>query len=257
MDIPKATHAVVRDVPDSFDRAIQPYGPTGTIDVELAKQQHRVYCEALEGAGLELVRIDADERYPDCCYVEDTAVIFGEKAVIAEMAAESRRGETAAVEIALRPFKEIHRISPPATLDGGDVLVIGRRVFVGLSTRTNQQAADQLQAMLAGDGFEVTAVPVRKGLHLKTACTHVAGDFVLYLPGHLEGKPLAAFTEIIVPGAEAHAANCVSANGTVLIPKGAAWTATRIQELGLETVELDISESLRAAGRLTCSSIVF
>jgi dimethylargininase len=257
MDIPKATHAVVRDVPDSFDRAIQPFGPAGVVDVDLAKQQHRVYCESLEASGLELVRVDADERYPDCCYVEDTAVIAGDKAIIAEMAAESRRGETAAIEAALNPLKEVHRVTPPATLDGGDVLVIGRRVFVGLSTRTNGHAVDQLRAVLAGDGFEVTAVPVRQGLHLKTACTHVAGDFVLYLPGHLEGKALAAFTEIIVPEAEAHAANCVSANGRVLIPTEAPWTAARISELGLETVELDISESLKAAGRLTCSSIVF
>jgi dimethylargininase len=256
METPSGTRAIVRDVPSSFGRAIRPAGSSEPIDIQLARRQHRRYCEALESLGLTLVRLRADDRYPDCCFVEDTAVVVGDKAIVAAMAAPSRRGETAAVEAALSEIKAIRHVLPPATLDGGDVLRVGDRVFVGLSARTNEHAVEQLRAMLAPDGYEITPVHVSRTLHLKSACTYLGDNLLVYRPGHLDDEPFRSYRKITVSEGEAHAANCLSLNGHVLVPAGAPLTRARIEVAGLQTVELDISELRKAAGGLTCSSLI-
>jgi dimethylargininase len=256
MKTPTGTHAVVRGVPDSFDRAITPDPPEEPINVRLAREQHLRYCSALRGAGLSLVRIESDDRYPDCVFVEDTAVVIEGKAIIAAMAAETRRGETDAVEQRLSKFFQIERFASPAMLDGGDVLRIDRRIFVGLSPRTNREAAEQLAEILAPDGYEIVTVAVRHVLHLKSACTHVGEDLILLRPGYLDEAPFDAYRTIIVPESEPHAANCLSVNGRVLIPTEAPRTRAMLEKHGYTTVELDISESRKAAGLLTCSSII-
>jgi dimethylargininase len=207
--------------------------------------------------GLELARIDADDRYPDCLYVEDTAIVVGDKAFIAPMAAESRRGESNAVEAKLREFKCVQHLTPPATLDGGDVLQVDRRLYVGLSRRTNAHAIDQLRTALEPEKYEVVPVRVQDILHLKSACTYLGESTVVMLAGHLDEQPFAGLRKIPVQPTEAHAANCLALNGLVLIPAGAPETRARIEEMGFETEEIDISESRKAAGGLTCSSIVF
>jgi dimethylargininase len=256
MDTPGGTLAIVRDLPDTFDRAIQPSAAAPSIDVELAREQHRLYCRALEHAGLSLIRLAADDRFPDCCYVEDTAIVVGEKAVIAAPGAASRRGETVAVEAALRDYKQLHRIEAPATLDGGDVLSIDKRIYVGLSGRTNEGSVEQLEAILSRGTYEIIPVEVHDILHLKSACTHLGGDVITWLSGHLDDHAFARYTKIVVPAEEAHAANCLSVNGVVLVPAGAPSTRAKIEEAGFETIELDISESRKAGGGLTCSSII-
>lgn len=253
---PTGTHAVVRGVPSSFDRAITSGATPEPIDVRLAREQHLRYCSALRRAGLSLIKIESDDRFPDCVFVEDTAIVAGSKAIIAEMAAESRRGEADAVEKRLSEFFDIQHLEPPATLDGGDVLRIDERIFVGLSTRTNREAAEQLAAILRPEGFELVTVEVRHVLHLKSACTHVGEDLILLRPGYLDEAPFDAYRTIIVPESESHAGNCVSINGRVLIPTGAPRTRAMLEEHGYTTIELDISESRKADGLLTCSSII-
>jgi dimethylargininase len=243
-------------VPSTFGQAITPRAPAQPIDIRLAREQHLRYCSALRGAGLGLIKIESDDRFPDCVFVEDTAVVVGGKAIIAEMAAESRRGETDAVEQRLSEFLEIHYIQPPGTLDGGDVLRIDTRVFVGLSKRTNRQAADQLAEILGPDGFDIVPVPVHHVLHLKSACSHVGEDIILLRAGYLDEAAFDAYRTIIVPETEPQAANCLSINGRVLIPTGAPRTRAMLNEHGYTTVELEISESRKAAGLLTCSSII-
>jgi len=257
METPTGTTAIVRGVPSTFHLAIRPDGSAQAIDVRLAETQHEAYCRALSSTGLELIRIDADDRYPDCCYVEDTAIVVGDKAFIAPMAAESRRGESDAVGAKLREFKHVHHLAAPAMLDGGDVLQVGRRVFVGLSQRTNRHAADQLRIALHQEGYEVMPVNVRGILHLKSACTYLGGDTVVMLADHLDEQPFASLQKIQVAPEEAHAANCLALNCVVLVPTGAPQTRARIREKGFETVEIDISESKKAAGGLTCCSIIF
>ena len=257
METPTGTTAIVRDVPNTFHLAIRPDGSAQPIDVRLAEIQHEAYCRALSSTGLDLIRIDADDRYPDCCYVEDTAIVVGDKAFIAPMAAESRRGESDAVEAKLGEFKHVHHLVPPAMLDGGDVLQIDRLVFVGLSQRSNGLAVDQLRTALRPEDYEVIPVNVRGILHLKSACTYLGGNTVVMLAGHLDEQPFESFRKVSVPPEEAYAANCLAINGVVLIPAGAPETRARIEEIGFETEEIDISESRKAAGGLTCSSIVF
>jgi dimethylargininase len=256
MATPSGSYAVVRGVPETFDRAIKPRAQREAIDVRLARQQHERYCQVLEGLGLGLIRLEADDRYPDCCYVEDTAIVVGEMAIMAEIAAPSRRGEGKAVEAVLRKHKEISHLEPPATLDGGDVLRIGRRLIVGLSERTNSVAVRQLQEVLAGGDWEIVAVEVSGVLHLKSACSYLGEDQILLLPGHFDEGVLTTCRKILVPANEAHAANCLALNGRVLIPAGAPGTRSLIEQAGFATQELDISESMKAAGGLTCSSIV-
>ncbi len=257
MQTPSGRYALVRGVPETFERAISPGAATAPIDVARARRQHARYCEALESLGLKLVRVAADDRYPDCPFVEDTALVLGDLAVITAPGAQSRRGETAAVEEALRRYTRTRRIEAPTTLDGGDVLRIGDRLLVGQSGRTSRDAVAQLRAMLAGDGYEIVPLEVREVLHLKSACTHLGGETIVYLPGHLDERPLARYEKISAPRHEAHAANCLAVNGAVLLPAGAPQTRRRIEEAGFETIEIDISEAHKAGGGLTCSSIIF
>jgi dimethylargininase len=247
----------VRGVPNTFDRAITPHESAEPIDIERAREQHERYCEALEGLGLTLIRVAADDRFPDCPFVEDTALVLGERAIITAPGAETRRGETAAVEESLRALKTLHRVEPPATLDGGDVLRIRDRLYVGLSTRTSTLAAEQLGRLMADAGYVIVPVAVSGILHLKSACTYLGGDVIVHLPGHLDDDMFASYERITVPVHEAHAANCLSINGAVLVPAAAPETRTRIAAAGFDTLEIDISESHKAGGGLTCSSIIF
>lgn len=257
METPRGNHALVRGIPSTFDRAIRPPDSDQAIDVERAREEHRDYCRALQRAGLSLIEIEPDDRYPDCTFVEDTVVVLGEHAVLTVMAPPSRRGEVAAVEAVMRERRTLRRLREPATLDGGDVLVIGQTVFVGRSRRTNEAALAQLDALLPHDQYQVAPVTVGDVLHLKTACTYLGDDVVLYLPDHIDAGPLAHLRKIVVPEEEAHAANCVSVNGVVLVPSHAPRTRAQIKELGLETIEVDISESIKAGGRLSCSSVIW
>ncbi len=257
METPRGTQALVRGIPATFHRAIRPPGSGAAIDVRRAREEHSEYCRALHSAGLSLIEIAADDRFPDCSFVEDTVVVVGDRAIIAAMGPPSRRGEVAAVEAVIREHKTVHRLSEPATLDGGDVLVIDKRLFVGRSRRTNPAALDQLRAFLPRDEFEVLPVEVGDVLHLKTACTYLGNGVLLFLPGHVDTEPFAGFEKLVVAEEEAHAANCVAINGVVLVPTGAPKTLARIRDLGLETIELDLTESIKAGGRLTCSSVIW
>ncbi|MGD2216922.1 MAG: arginine deiminase family protein [Gemmatimonadales bacterium] len=257
MRTPSGKQAIVRGVPGTFDRAITPGEPGEPIDVERAREQHERYCRTLEELGLTLIRIAADDRFPDCPFVEDTALVLGDRAIIAAPGAETRRGETAAVEEILADLKTVHRIAGPATLDGGDVLRIDNRLYVGLSTRTTRLAAEQLARLLGDAGYEIVPVAVSGILHLKSACTYLGDGAIVHLPGHLDEDLFARYDRITVPADEAHAANCLSINGVALVPAGAPGTRRKIEAAGFDTLEIDISESHKAGGGLTCASIVF
>jgi dimethylargininase len=244
-------------VPDTFDRAITPDESTEPIDVVRAREQHERYCQALEGLGLTLIRIAADDRFPDCPFVEDAALVLDDRAIITAPGAETRRGETGAIEEALEGLKPLYHIEAPATLDGGDVLLIGHHLYTGLSDRTSPQAVEQLSRILADTRHEIIPVPVSGILHLKSACTYLGDDVIVLLPGHLDDDVFRRYKRITVPTNEAHAANCLSINGTVLVSAGAPDTLGLIEEAGFDTLEIDISESHKAGGGLTCSSIIF
>jgi dimethylargininase len=250
--------AIVRGVPDTFDRCIKPHGENEPINLELAREQHASYCAALEGLGLELMRLDAEDRFPDCCFVEDTVVVTGDTAVVCEMGAASRRGEEAAVADALSTLRlhRLHRLEPPATMDGGDAIYDGDRLFVGLSDRTNRATVLQCESVLATEGIVVVAVPVTGFLHLKSACTRVAPGVFLVSEHFAGAEALDTVESLIVPSEESYAANCLSVNGTVLVSDGFPRTKELIESRGIPTETLAMTEFRKAGGSLTCLSVL-
>jgi dimethylargininase len=256
MNTPSGQFAIVRQVPDSFNQCIKPDGEA-VIDVSLARDQHAAYCAALEAAGLELIRLEPDERYPDCCFVEDTTMVAGDLAVMLPIGASSRVGEEVEVEKSLRPYKLIKRIKPPASMDGGDILKIENRMYIGLSQRTNRRAISELNSLISLQGYEAIPVPLDKVLHLKSACSYVGSGQVVISPGCFDDRILSEYNKIEVPDPEAYSANCLAINGTVLISKGFPQTKNRIESAGFKTVELEMSEFRKAWGSLTCLSVIF
>ena len=171
--------ALTRPVPKSIARCELTHLQRQPIDLDVAQAQHQQYEQALAGFGCEVRPFPVADDFPDSVFVEDTAIVLEEVAVITRPGAESRRGETASVAAALSPLRSLVHIEEPATLDGGDVMRIGKRIFVGISTRSNPRAIAALEAMLAFWGYSVTAVEVRGVLHLKSAVTPLPGGAVL------------------------------------------------------------------------------
>jgi dimethylargininase len=195
---------------------------------------------------------------PDAVFVEDTAVVLDELAVIARPGAASRRAEVESVSTALGTWRALlRRIEPPGTLDGGDVLVVGRRVFVGLSSRTNRDGAEQLERALGPHGYSVHPLAVSSCLHLKSAVTAVAPGTVLLNPAWVDAAGFGEFARIAVDGGEPAAANALSVAGTVVCADAFPRTNERLARSGLRVLALDMSELAKAEGALTCCSLLF
>ncbi len=254
---PKGNYAVIRDVPDTYDRCIKTRIPKKEIDFNLAKEQHSLYCETLRQLGLTLIRIETDDKLPDCCFVEDTAIIIGDKAIISYMGVKSRVGEEIEVKKILANYKEIFEIKSPATIEGGDVLKIKDKIFIGISPRTNEQAIKQVQSIVSNDGYQVIPVKINEIFHLKSACTYLGNDYILITPGYFDDKYFSEFKKIIVPKKYEYSTNCLSINGKVLIPEGYPITKKFIKDEGFTTIEIPMSEFRKGDGGLTCLSIIF
>lgn len=255
MYTPKAKYALVRPVPNSYDKCIRTN--TEGIDVELAKKQHMGYCKALENLGLKLLWARGDDTLPDSCFVEDTAVVFGEKAVVCNMKMESRRGEVVEIEKMLEKMKKVYCIEPPATIDGGDVLKIGKEVFVGLTARTNIYAVEQLRKILENDGFNIIPVKVDGVTHFKSVCTYLGNGYVVLAEGYFNADVFKGYNRLVVPPSEQYASNCLAVNGVVLMAKGYPKTRRLIEREGFTIQELEMSEFRKGEGALTCLSILW
>jgi dimethylargininase len=251
-----ARYALVRAPSASFVNCIQENRPPETIDLERAQIEHHRYCELLEELGLELIQIPPDERFPDGCFVEDTAVVVGQEALILNMGAPSRLGEAAGVKAVLGKLRRVHDMMPPATMDGGDVLVMGTKLYVGLSRRTNEAGCRTLERMAGPAGYEVVPVPIRNILHLKSACTSPGGDHVVVAPGFFDASILSRYRRIAVPPEEAYAANCLAVNGRVLVSDGYPRTRSLLEGAGFETIATAMSEFRKGGGSLTCLSVI-
>lgn len=248
--------AIVRRPGPDFARGLTT-ASLGTPDFEVMAGQHAAYVSALKRLGLEVVELPPLDGFPDAYFVEDAALVFPEVAVATRPGAESRRGEVETLVPVLSAFRPVERLTAPGTLDGGDVLVVGRRVFVGLSGRTNEAGAGQLADVLAPHGYTVEPVPVGRGLHLKSSVNHLGSETVLLAP-FLEGTPaFAGFRRIVVPAEEAYAANVLWVNGTVFVPAGYPVTLERVSALGLPVVVLEVMEAGKMDGGLTCMSLRF
>lgn len=249
--------ALVRPPGDSYRHALSSRQPRPEIDVALARRQHAAYCAALRQAGLDLVELPPDEAHPDACFVQDTAVIYGTLAVIARPGAESRRGETAAVARALAGHWRLAEIRTPATLDGGDVLIIGTRVFVGLSERTNRGGLAQLRDHLELEGAAVQALEVAEGLHLLSGCTYLGRGVLLATEAWAAEPAFAGLDVVLVPPEEEAAANALGLGDHVVLPAGYPRTTALVHDRGFEVLAVDLSEFAKADAGATCLSLVF
>jgi dimethylargininase len=248
-------HAIVRPVPKSYDHCVRTN--TERIYVDLAKQQHKEYCKVLERLGLKLVWVKGDDALPDSCFVEDTAFVFGEKAIICNMSVNSRAPEVIGVAEVLAGLKKIHHVKPPGMIDGGDVLKVEDRVFTGLSARTNSEAVEQVGKILRGSGLDVVPVNVHNVLHLKSACTYLGDNCVVLSKGNFDTNVLSGLRKIVVAKGEKYATDCLVVNGTVLMAKGYPETKRLIENESFRVEELEMSEFKKGEGALTCLSIIW
>lgn len=248
----RVNYAIVRPVPDTYDQCVRTN--IEQIDVALAKRQHIEYCMALQRLGLKLIWIVGDNNLPDSCFVEDTSIVLGKKAIICNMRVKSRAGEVTEVARVLEKLKEIHYIKQPATMDGGDVLRVQDQIFVGLTTRTNLHAVNQLKRIIKGD-CKVVPVKVHDILHLKSRCTYLGNNCVIIADKYFNTEFLNGFKKIVVPREEEYAANCISINKKILMAKGHPKTKKLIEKEGFIVDELDMSEFYKGEGALTCLSI--
>jgi dimethylargininase len=225
--------------------------------VTLAREQHAAYCATLRAAGLELLELLPDDAYPDGPFVQDTAVVYGDMAVIARFGVESREGEQTAVRQALLGQKRLAEIQPPATLEGGDVLHIGRRVYAGLSARTNHAGFAQLRDWLEPEGATVLPLQVLEGLHLLSECTYLGQGVLLATDVYRELSAFSGLDVIRVPPHEAPAANALALGDAVVLPASFPETAKRILERGFQVLPLSLTEFAKADGGVTCLSLLF
>jgi dimethylargininase len=226
------------------------------IDVDRACSQHEAYEACLASLGCRVERLAAGGDLPDSVFVEDCAVVLDEIAVITRPGAPSRRPEVDAVEGALRPHRPTVRIAAPATIDGGDVLRVGRTLYVGLSTRTTHLALEELEGLVGPFGYSVVPAEVRHCLHLKSAVTVVASDTLLVNPCWA-GDWVRRFDCIEVDATEPMAANALPIEGTLVLPAAFPRTRERLEARGLATRAVDVSELAKAEGAVTCCSLVF
>lgn len=248
-------NALVRSVPDSYDHCVR--SSKEEINVAIAKKQHSEYCKILKQQGLKLIPVSADNTLPDSCFVEDTAAIFNEKAVICNMKTKSRAREVVEVAKILSKIRDTYYIEPPATIDGGDILKAEDTVFVGLTSRTNMHAVKQLKGILSKSGFKIVPVEVHNVLHLKSACTYLGDNHVVVAEGCFDTALLHDYRKVVVPKGEEYAADCLAVNRKVVVAKGYPRTRRLIEGAGFSTVELNVSEFRKGDGALTCLSILF
>ena len=222
-----------------------------------ARKQHRRYEELLVELGCELQRLPPVPELPDAVFVEDTAVVLDELAVITRPGAESRRAETASVADALKPYRTLFHIEPPGTLDGGDVLRIGKTLYVGLSNRSNLEGIEQLQRIVIAFGYSVNAVRLRDCLHLKSAVTQVADNTLLINRQWVDDASFGSMRLIDVADSEAFAANALRIGDTVIYPEAFPGTRKRLEKQGIRIRTVDASELAKAEGGMTCCSLIF
>lgn len=227
------------------------------IDLAAARAQHAEYERALDALGVRVIALPELPHLPDSVFVEDAALVLDEVAILTRPGAESRRAEVDAIADALAPFRPLRRIEGPATLDGGDVLRLGRTLYVGRTSRTTREGIDALRALVTPFGYEVSEVEVAGALHLKTAVTQVSPDWILVNPDWVDATHFAGYDALTVDPDEPFAANAVMANGALLHSTAFPRTQAMLRAHGLRVVGVDASELAKAEGGVTCCSLLF
>ena len=249
--------ALTRGVSPSLARCELTHLRRVPIDAARAAAQHRAYCHALAALGCEVLALPPEPDLPDSVFVEDVALVVDEVAVILRPGAASRRPEVDAVAIALAAHRPLARIVPPGTVDGGDLLRIGRTVYAGASGRTDADGIAQLAAALAPYGHAVRPVPVRGCLHLKSAVTALGPSLLLGNRAWVDAEAFGRAEWVDVHPDEPSAGNALLVGDTVLYPASHPRTAERLLARGVAVRTADVSELEKAEGAVTCCCILF
>lgn len=249
--------AVTRAISPTLADCELTHRPRDPINVANAIAEHACYEEALRSLGATIVRAPPEPALPDAVFVEDAALALDEVAVITRPGAPTRRREVESMATVLSAYKPLVRIESPGTLDGGDVLRVGRTLYVGLSSRTNGEGVSQLETLLNKWDYEVIRVQVTGCLHLKSAVTQVAEELLLINPDFVPPERFAPMEVIPVAPAEAHGANALWIAGAVIYPAHYPETAERLDRAGVRVVPVPSTELAKAEGGVTCCSVVF
>jgi dimethylargininase len=250
--------AITRAVGPSLGDCALTFRDRVPIDLARAEAQHAAYNEALRRAGAVVEVLPADAELPDSVFVEDTAVVLDEAAVITRPGTPLRRREVPAITVALAAYrKELLQIVAPGTLEGGDVLRLGRAFYVGISSRTNEEGFSQFASIVRGIGYQATPIEVKGSLHLKTAVTALDEETLLANPSWIDAAVLPRVRQLVVPPDEPFGANALAVNGVVYL--SARWKRTKelVEKSGFPVTALNVSEFEKAEAGLTCLSLLF
>jgi dimethylargininase len=248
--------ALTREVSPTIDRCELTHLSWSPIDLGRARAQHAAFERVLVQLGCTIRRVPPAPDMPDAVFVQDAALVFDEVAIITRPGAESRRAETASVAATLAPLRPLRSIEPPATLDGGDVVSLGRSVFVGQTARTNEEGASQLADLLRPLGYFVRSVTPTGCLHLQTAVTPVANRVLLVNPDWIDSMVFGDLDVIEVDPAESFGANALRVGETIVYPAAFQRTRARMVDRGLKVVTVDLSELAKAEAGVTCCCIL-
>jgi len=229
-------------------------------DYKTALKQHEAYLEAMRKSGVQITLLEANNEYPDSCFVEDIALCTKRNAIITRPGAGSRRGEAQLPDVksALEKFYDnIDIIEEPGTVEAGDIMMAGAHFFIGLSTRTNEEGAKQVIRLVEKFGFSGSVVELHEMLHLKTGLAYVENNNLLVCSEFVDHPAFRCFNRIEVDPDEAYAANCVWVNGNIIFPEGYPKTQAKLENLGYPVLPVDTSEFRKIDGGLSCLSLRF
>ena len=250
------TIAITRHISSRFNECEITHIERTPIDINVARAQHNAYVRALRELGCQVIELPEEPDLPDSVFVEDTAFVLPEVAVITRPGADSRKPEIESIIPALSPHRSLLHVIEPASVDGGDVLVIGKQIFIGMSTRSNKEAVAQLNAALNNYGYTVHGAVMTDCLHLKTAVTRIDDRTLLINTDWVDSSNFPGFDLIKVDASEPFAANCLPVRGKIIYPTTFPKTRKRLEDKGYIIVPVDLSELAKAEGAVTCCSLI-
>ena len=250
------SNAIVRKPGISYSDGITTSN-LGKPDITLALKQHETYCRTLEKCGLRVERLEAAPSFPDSVFVEDTAIITGKFAVIARPGDPRRRGEEEIIEESISKYRSLVYIKEPGTVDGGDICQAGDHFFIGISERTNHEGAKQLESILSEYGYSSSFIEVNHTLHLKSGFNYIGDNYLLVHEQFSDNEAIKNLKKIIVPEKEAYAANIIRINDYLLVAEGFPETQSKLKQLNIPLIVLEMSEFQKMDGGLSCLSLRF
>jgi len=250
----KVKRAIVREPSLSYTQCVSSHPLHHTVSLEKAKLQHINYCDTLSSLGLELIKLPPKKKYPDSCFVEDTAVVFGNRAFITRMGVQSRRGEDKEVEETLKKYFITKRATEPATLEGGDVLHLPDRLICGITQRTNELGTKQMEDWLQ---VKIDTITDPNIVHLKSHMKYLGKNTIIISEEYVNHPLLKELDLLVIPKKESYSINCLSTGSTVIMSNKFSYAQNIVTEAGFEVISLEMSEFEKCQGALTCLSILF